>query len=117
MVRKLTDDLLLAGSNSRLNGFASPIQKRLSTEKVIVDDKINFNGRVITQSGNGAIKVSMQQYFDNIQPVTYGSLDKKSLEKASEKEVSDFRRMAGELVWLGSTALLQASYLDPFCYN
>lgn len=101
----LTDDLLLAGTGNELENFVTAIEARFSIGKVFIDDTIMFNGCVITQTKEGDIYLSMSQYLENIKPalVTPGApVDSNS---ATDTEIHDFRRLAGEPVWLGSGAL------------
>lgn len=110
LLAKLTDDLLIAGSEQDMHNFATSIQKRFKIGKVVINANILFNGCEISQNEFGNVELSMTKYLESIKPVMLQTDLYRDESKATEAEIHDFRRLAGELVWLGSGALPQASY-------
>lgn len=93
-----------------MKAFASRIKSCFAIGKVILDDKINFNSCSITQDLHGNIKMSMKDYLSAMKPAMLDPVSQDQPESVSKNEVQDYRRLAGELVWIGSRALPQASY-------
>lgn len=110
LLGKLTDDLLIAGARGDMENFAIAIKARFLIGKVVIDDTIMFNGCTINQTEEGDIQLRMSEYLKNISPTIISPGATRDLEKATDTEIQDFRRLAGELLWLGSSALPQAAY-------
>jgi len=107
LLAKLTDDMLIAGNDRDIREFIAQIGHRFETRKSIIGSEISFNGCTITQSDSHTV-LSMESYFASIRKinVSKGGLAQKR-EKATATEIAAYRRLAGELIWLGCGALPQ----------
>jgi len=115
LVAKVTDDFLMSGTISAMNEFVDSIQSRFKISKAIIDSTIKFNGCVISQASNGDVSMSMQDYLVSINPISISRMRRKQgHELATTNEIRAYKRLAGELVWLGGSALPQASFMASF---
>ena len=109
---KLTDDLLISGAKNSVIALANAIRKRFTTRKFIVGEEIRFNGCILQQQENGDVTLCMQEYLDNIDEIQLSKPRQANKRcKAAHSEISSFRKLAGELIWIGGGALPQASYV------
>lgn len=114
-VAKVTDDLLLARTESEIHSFSEQVSTRFSTRKTIIGEPILFNGCSIVKDEQGSVTVSMQQYLDDVTYLAVCKLRRKELEKlVTPHELTDFKRLCGELIWLGCSVLPQAAFMASF---
>lgn len=64
LVAKVTDDFLLGGSVGEMQLFVDNLQKRFIVGKIVINQKIHFDGCEITQEGDGSICMSMFRYLE-----------------------------------------------------
>lgn len=95
-----------------MKAFDSKIKCRVAIEKVVLYDKTNFNDCSITQAINENIEMSVKDYLSAIKPAVRDHISKDQLESVSKNEAQDYRRLAGELIWIDSEALPQAGYIE-----
>lgn len=112
IIAKVTDDLLMGGSPSEIQNFATEIKKRFDVSKVIIDGAVHFNGCTISQDEEGNVEMSMFDYMAALRPIDIGSARRKMYdEKASKAEILEYRSLAGGMTWAGSGVLPQAAYM------
>lgn len=101
----------MAGDVKTMHEFSEEISKRFQISKTIVDDEVQFNGCTIRQAEDFSITLSMQEYVKSIRPLNISAQRKTMLQdNASEHGRKLYRKMAGEMIWLGSDALPQAAH-------
>lgn len=91
------------------------IGKRFPISKAIVDGDIKFNGSDINQDKDGTVHLSMENYLREMEPISLTAERKSHLmERDIERESNAFRSLAGEFVWIGSSAVPHASYIGSW---
>ena len=111
LIAKVTDDFLLGGSPKHMQMFIDKLKQRFDVGKVIIDDKIHFDGCEIEQDREGNITMSMQRYVERLNAIEVSRTRRKQrMEPATEKEVKQYRSLAATLMFLGNAVLPQASY-------
>ena len=111
IVAKVTDEFLLGGSLCEMCHFTEKLQKRFMVGKVIIDDKLHFDGCEIVQDKIGNVTMSMVRYLERLNPIDLSrSRTKMRKEIATDKEVTQYRSLAATLMYLGNAVLPQASY-------
>lgn len=112
LLAKLTDDLLLAGDLNIMETFSAKIGKRFKLGKVVINSEIKFNGCKISQSMNNDIILSMSDYLEYIKPLNIARARRTTpMTQATNHELTGYRRLAGELTWIGCAVLPQASLI------
>lgn len=112
LIAKVTDDLLMAGSIANMKAFTDKLQRRFNISKIRNNEPINFNGCAISQSNTGDILLSMQSFAKGINRIPLSrSRRKQQNELATPRETTLYKGLAGGLVWLGSGAIPQASFV------
>lgn len=110
IIAKVTDDVLMAGTLIAMKWLSRQMDKRFGLSKSTIDDTIDYNGCRITQDDDGSITLDMTKYMQNIQSIDISrSRRKQYSEPATDQEVSDYRTLAGALMWIGKATLPQAS--------
>lgn len=110
VMAKVTDDLLMASPTAEIDYFIKLIEKRFPISKEIVDEGIKLNGSDINQEKDGTIRLSMERYLGKMNQIELAMERKKNrLELANEGEINAFRSLADEFVWIGSSAVPEAS--------
>ena len=111
LIDKVTDDFLLADSPDGMKLFTAILEKRFDVGKVIIDDKIHFDGCKIEQSTEGNITMSMTRYVERLNAIELSCSRRKMREDtAKENEVKQYRSLAATLMYLGNAVLPQSSY-------
>lgn len=77
LVAKVTDDFLLGGSVEEMQIFVTELQKRFIVGKVVINQKIHFDGCEITQDGDGSVRMSMIRYLERLKPICLSRARKK----------------------------------------
>ena len=91
--------------------FTELLQKRFIVGKVIIDDKLHFDGCEIMQDKIGNITMSMVRYLERLTPIELSrSRTKMRKDIATDKEAKQYRSLAATLMYLGNAVLPQASY-------
>ena len=111
LIAKVTDDFLLGGSTENMRQFTAMLAKRFEVGKVIIDDKIHFDGSEIEQAKEGDITMSMKRYVERLKPIDMSRSRRKMREDtATENEIQQYRSLAATMMYLGNAVLPQASY-------
>lgn len=109
---KVTDDLLVAGQPHHIAEFCKKASSRFKVSKVVLSGDIHFNGSIIKQHEPGNFELSMKEYLSGINSVhVTPSRRKESNSLAAPSEVDGYRRLCGELLWLGIGAVPHACAL------
>lgn len=110
IMAKIVDDLLIAGRRADIDAFIVVLQGKFPTRKVLIDQEAMFNGCVIRRDTDGGTILDMTAYRSNMKPVHIedGRKANRAL-AASDSERDQYRRLAGEMVWLGSGTMPQAA--------
>lgn len=112
LVAKVTDDFLLAGSLAEMEAFVDRLKRRFVVGKVVINDKVNFDGCELEQYKDGTIRMSMIRYLERLKPITMSRARRKQrTDKATEIEIKQYRSLACTLMYLGNGVLPQASYI------
>lgn len=115
ILAKVTDDFLMVSSANEITKFIEQIGKRFPIIKAIVDDDVKFNGNDISQNQEGKIRLSMDTYLNEMEPVIMSTECKKHrIEQSGNEEMNAFRSLACEFVCLRSSALPHASYVGSW---
>lgn len=110
LLAKLTDDLLMAGSDACIREFTDKISKQYTISKSIIDAEMKYNGCIIRRDEHGTTSMSMESYVHDIRPIHIDSHRETQADmEASDEEVQKYRALAGELVWLGCGVMPQAA--------
>lgn len=111
IVAKVTDDFICGGALHLVTAFVRELGKRFEVGKVIIDGKFLFNGCEIEQDERGSVRMSMNGYMSQLQEIPLSKERKRQPdEAATEREVTQFRSLAGTLLWLGKGVLPPAAY-------
>lgn len=110
LLAKVTDDMLMAGSPTTMNEFISKLEQEFTLSKAIVNGPVIYNGCRITQDDDGTIQLSTEEYLTAISPINVNRGRRKEWNAtATKREISEYRRLAGSLCWLGKAVLPQAA--------
>lgn len=110
MVAKTTDDFLAAGNKESVAEFFDQMKKRFTVGKAIIADRMKFNGCMITVRSDRAATLDMQDYLDRLSPIEVSRNRRKDIYAcASPGEISEYRSLAGTLMYLGTSVMPQAS--------
>lgn len=86
------------------------MNRRFGLSKCTVDGKVDYNGCRISQDAEGNITHSMETYLRNINSIDITRARSKQYnEKATEDELSEYRKLTGALMWIGKATLPQES--------
>ena len=111
LIAKVTDDFLLGGTHASMKHFTELLKQRFDVGKVIIDDKIHFDGCEIAQDDVGNITLSMTRYLERLIPIELSRTRRKQrLEAATEVEIKRYRSLAATLMYLGNAVLPHAAY-------
>lgn len=106
IIKKITDDLLWAGSVHDMECFAEEIGRRLETRKAIIDSEISFNATTIIQNMSSDITMSVEAFMAKIRPIEiHAPRRKMPLERSNDKDIGLYRALAGGLIWLGCAVM------------
>lgn len=88
--------------------FVEMISKKFKTSKVIIGAEVLFNGCRIIQDQAGNITMDMQEYVKHVEYIDI-TQDRKAHREddATNHEVRSYRRLAGEMIWIGCGVLPQ----------
>lgn len=115
MMAKVTAKLLMLGKRSEMKSLVEIVAKRLPASKTVIDESILFNGCTIRKEDKGDISMSMTEYLETI---GYMGMERESRKQADEKvtdqEYTEFKYMAGAIMWLGGGVSPQASFLASY---
>lgn len=112
---KLSDEFLFAGPIEVMKEFMEVFKKRFELSKAIMNSEINFNGWKLSQDDHRNINMSMSDHVASIQSLIVSKdRRRKADEKASLKEYTDYRSLAGSIFWAGHGTPPQASLLGSF---
>lgn len=112
IVAKVTDDFIMAGTDESLERFTKALGERFTLKNVNKSFDHLFLGMSIKQGSTGSITVSMQGYLDRIKPLQLSKGHKEHPGAfADEREVSEYRSLAGSLLYLGQAVCPYACYV------
>ena len=106
LVAKVTDDFLLGGSCEEMRALTDLLQKRFDVGKVLIDEKLLFNGCEIGQDENGSITMAMHRYLERLASNYISrSRQKMRVDPATEREFRQYRSLAVTLMFLENAVL------------
>lgn len=116
IVAKVTDYFLLEGAVEDMQNFRDRLAKRLLVGKVILDQKLHFDGCEIEKLPDGSIRMSMIRYIERLKPITMSRIKRKQRnDKATEVEPKQYRSLACSLMYLGNGVLaVQCHAREPY---
>lgn len=110
IVAKTTDDFLVAGEKGAIEAFFGKMKERFVVGKALIESRMKFNGCVIDIGKEYGITLSMYEYLERLAPVEISRNRRKDLyASATEREISEYRSLAGTLMYLGTSVMPQAS--------
>lgn len=74
---KVTGFVLKSSLTTEIESFIHLIEKLFPISKAIVDEGIEFKGRYINQDKHGTIRLSMERYLGEINPI-YLSMERRN---------------------------------------
>lgn len=78
--------------------------------KLILKDRVKFNGCVWDTRENGGIELSMHEYLDQLAPIEMiRDRGKEIYSVATQREIDEYRSLEGTLLNLGTSVLPQDS--------
>ena len=112
LVVKVIDDFLVSGCLQHVKDFVASATAQFEIGTVVIDETIKFNGTEISQTSDGTILLSMQQYMSRVQPILLSRSRSKQREHfATNEELHKYLHLAGTLNFLGKGALPPASFV------
>ena len=106
LVAKVTDDFLLGGLVHEIKNFNLLLQARFVVGKVILDDKIYFDGCDIEQAADGSINLSMVRYMECLKAIEISRSRKRERNQmATATESPPYRFLACTLMYLGNSVM------------
>lgn len=110
-MEKVTEDFICGGTEKRSTNFIKDKGKPFSIVKALIDKKFLFNGCEVEQYEWGSIKMSMEGYISQLYEIPLSrERRKQQTRKATDLEPTQFRSLAGTLLWLGKGVLSPAAY-------
>eukprot|EP00177_Eucheuma_denticulatum_P007832 GFKZ01014258.1.p1 GENE.GFKZ01014258.1~~GFKZ01014258.1.p1 ORF type:complete len:1202 (-),score=97.36 GFKZ01014258.1:1881-5486(-) len=110
LVAKLSDDFLMAGSQSALHEFSDSIHRRFEVGKLVKGPAYQFGGCDIKYHTNGDVSMEMSKYWKRVKPLEISRSRRRMRDAiANAKETLMYRSLAGTLLYLGGGSLPQAS--------
>lgn len=110
IVAKTTDDFLAAGTGEAVRSFFEKMKERFTVGKSIIENRMNFNGCVIEINPEEGATIGMYDYLNRLSPIDISRNRRKDAEaKATQREIADYRSLAGTLMYLGTSVLPKAS--------
>ena len=111
IVAKITDDFICGGALHLITRFVGELEKRFEVGKIVIDAKFSFNGCEIEQDKPGSVRMSINRHMSEVQVIPVSKERKRQVEDAAtECEITQFRSLAGTLLWLGKGVLPAAAY-------
>lgn len=112
LVAKVTDDFLIGGNVKDIRNFIEKMKRRFAVGKAVVDKPFFFDGCEIHQDTAGNITMSMKRYVERLKPITLTKTRRsQEQEMATEEEKTQYRSLAGTLLYMGNAVMPQASYV------
>lgn len=69
IIAKVTNDFLFDGSCRTMRASTDLLKKQLGVGKVLIDEKLQFDGCEIEQNKNGFITMSMNRFLERLKPI------------------------------------------------
>lgn len=109
LVAKVVDDFFMAGDLLEINHFSEHIDAAFKLGATSVDLHLKFLGCDINILDDGSVDLSMADYLDRIRPIQV-SRERRSgpHDLVNDRERSEYRSLAGTLLYLGQAVLPQA---------
>lgn len=110
IVARTTDDFLISGDKGTIEAFMGHMRNRFVVGKAFVEPKMKFNGCVINVGKEGDIDLRMYDYLERLAPIQLSRNRRKDLHaSATQREIAEYRSLAGTLMYLGTSVIPQAS--------
>lgn len=112
LVAKVVDDFLLAGIDSEIRQFLEHVHNAFTLGSTCIETKLRFLGCEIDINKDGSVNMGMHSYLERIKPISV-SRGRRHLphSSADDRERSEYRTLAGTLLYLGQAVLPQACYV------
>lgn len=112
IVAKTIDDFLVGGDPSDINRFFKTMSERFEVGKIRIASRLQFNGCQIDIRPEQDTVISMTDYIDRLKPVDISRTRRRERDSlATDREIAEYRSLAGTLVYLGASVLPPASYV------
>ena len=101
LMAKVVDDFLLAGHHDAISELHKTISLKFKIGRFVTGSEFVFNRLSILKQSDGSVRLSMQEYFNTIEPIPLSlARCRQPLDKVTEDERKEFLALAG-LTWLG----------------
>lgn len=115
LAAKVTYDMLLACSVSKLAQFSKAVSRQFAAWKSINDEPSMFNGCGSSQSREGSITMDRSQFFLSLKSLNIRNGRRVMFhDKVTPSEIHSYRSMAGAFLAVSSATLNQASCVSLF---
>lgn len=110
LIAKFVDDFLISGTRDSISIFLREINLKFKLGSSSVGRQLKFLGCDIDILPDGSIDMGMEPYLKRIRPIQI-SRERRAVPKhlADARERSEFRSLAGTLLYLGQAILQQAA--------
>ena len=109
---RVTDDFIMAGTPEELKAFTDALAKRFTLKNINRGNRHMFHGMLIEQDQSFSVKVSMKEYLDRVKPLQLSTARLANKDAtADDRELSEYRSLAGSLLYLGQAVLPHACYV------
>ena len=110
IVAKVIDDFIVAGPINEIQNFMHNLKKIFEVGKICIGENFMFNGCEVEIDKQGNAKLSMEKYTRRLKPLHISRSRRHEIDtRANEREVSEYRSLAGTLMYLGSGVVPQAA--------
>lgn len=90
--------------------FLGRLKERFLVRKEIIEQRMKFKGCVMDVWEEGGVCLSMHEYLERLAPIELRRNRKnESYALATQREISEYRSLAGTLMYLGTSVLPQTS--------
>lgn len=115
MTAKTTDDFLIAGCVDAIETFFISMKERFKVGKALQSNVLQFNGCEINISETGTAVLSMYSYIKRLKPIQLSRSRRKDKDsRVNDREEAEYRSLAGTLIYLGSSVLPPAAYVNSW---
>lgn len=112
IVAKTIDDFLVGGEAFDIHSFFSSMSKRFEVGKIRIASTLQFNGCEIEVTADSDTIISMKSYITRLKPIDISRTRRQDRESlVTEREMAEYRSLAGTLVYLGASVLPPAAYV------
>lgn len=112
LVAKVVDDFLIIGLPGTISAFLDALKGNFELGAISTDKDMRFLGCDIRIRGDDSVRLSMDNYLDKIHPVDVLRARRHNPhELVDSREISEYRHVAGMLVYMGQAVLPQTSFV------